>query len=108
IGNTRTHDEVARREMRQLEGAWYSQSAVDRSRSRLLRTGFFKSVYIDPVRVPGSKGKVDLNVTVVEQAAGSLQFGLGYSQLSGIIGTFSVSQNNFLGTGRRFAARVQR
>ncbi|MGB8717043.1 MAG: outer membrane protein assembly factor BamA, partial [Rhodanobacteraceae bacterium] len=88
-GNTSTRDNVARREMRQFEGGWYSQAAVDRSRSRLLRTGYFKSVDIDTKKVPGSKDQVDLQVNVEEQSAGSLQFGLGYSQLSGIIGTFS-------------------
>lgn len=107
-GNSRTHDEVARREMRQMEGGWYSQSAVDRSKSRLLRTGYFKSADIDPVPVPGTQDQVDLNISVEEQSAGSLMFGLGYSQLSGLIGTFSVSQNNFLGTGRQFTANVQR
>ena len=107
-GNTSTRDKVARREMRQFEGGWYSQAAVDRSRSRLLRTGYFKTVNIDTKKVPGSKDQVDLQVSVEEQSAGSLQFGLGYSQLSGIIGTFSVSQNNFLGTGNQFAANIQR
>ena len=107
-GNASTRDNVARREMRQFEGGWYSQAAVDRSRSRLLRTGYFKSVDIDTKKVPGSKDQVDLNVTVEEQSAGSLQFGLGYSQLSGIIGSFSVSQNNFLGTGNQFSANLQR
>ncbi len=108
IGNSRTRDEVARREMRQFEGGWYSQAAIDRSRARLLRTGYFNSVYIDPVKVPGSPDKVDLNVTVEEQSAGSLQLGIGYSQLSGFIGSFSVSQNNFLGTGRSLSAHIQR
>ncbi|MGB8636212.1 MAG: outer membrane protein assembly factor BamA [Rhodanobacteraceae bacterium] len=107
-GNTSTRDNVARREMRQLEGGWYSQAAVDRSRSRLMRTGYFKTVNIDTKKVPGSADQVDLQVSVEEQSAGSLQFGLGYSQLSGVIGTFSVSQNNFLGTGNQFAANIQR
>ncbi len=107
-GNASTRDNVARREMRQFEGGWYSQAAVDRSRSRLLRTGYFKSVDIDTKKVPGSQDQVDLQIIVEEQSAGSLQFGLGYSQLSGIIGTFSVSQNNFLGTGNQFSANIQR
>ncbi len=107
-GNASTRDNVARREMRQFEGGWYSQAAIDRSKSRLMRTGYFKSVDIDTKKVPGSKDQVDLDISVEEQSAGSLQFGLGYSQLSGIIGSFSVSQNNFLGTGNQFAAQLQR
>ncbi|UPG89071.1 outer membrane protein assembly factor BamA [Luteibacter aegosomaticola] len=102
-GNTRTEDEVMRREMRQLEGAWYSQGAIDRSKTRLQRLGFFKTVDIDKQLVPGTVDQVDLTAKVEEQSAGSLMFGVGYSQYSGIILSASVSQNNFMGTGDRFS-----
>ena len=102
-GNTRTEDEVLRREMRQLEGAWYSQGAIDRSKTRLQRLGYFKTVDIDKALVPGTVDQVDLTAKVEEQSAGSLMFGVGYSQYSGIILSASVSQNNFLGTGDRFS-----
>lgn len=107
-GNTSTQDQVMRREFRQFEGSWYSQAAVDRSKIRLERLGDFKSVDIEKKRVPGTVDQVDLNVKVEEQSSGSLLFGLGYSQLDGIIGSFSVSQNNFLGTGDRLSASIQR
>jgi outer membrane protein insertion porin family len=107
-GNARTHDEVLRREMRQFEGGWYSQAAIDRSKVRLQRLGYFKTVDIDTKPVPGTTDQVDLNVKVEEQSSGSLMVGVGYSQLDGIIGTFSVSQNNFLGTGDSLTANVQR
>ncbi|MEX1826254.1 outer membrane protein assembly factor BamA [Luteibacter sp. CQ10] len=102
-GNTRTEDEVLRREMRQLEGAWYAQGAIDRSKTRLQRLGYFKTVDVDKQLVPGTVDQVDLTVKVEEQSAGSLMFGVGYSQYSGIILSASVSQNNFLGTGDRFS-----
>ena len=102
-GNTRTEDEVLRREMRQLEGAWYSQGAIDRSKTRLQRLGYFKTVDIDKALVPGTVDQVDLTAKVEEQSAGSLMFGVGYSQYSGIILSASISQNNFLGTGDRFS-----
>ena len=102
-GNTRTEDEVLRREMRQLEGAWYSQGAIDRSKTRLQRLGYFKTVDIDKQLVPGTVDQVDLTAKVEEQSAGSLMFGVGYSQYSGIILSASVSQNNFMGTGDRFS-----
>jgi outer membrane protein insertion porin family len=102
-GNTRTEDEVLRREMRQLEGAWYSQGAIDRSKTRLQRLGYFKTVDVDKALVPGTVDQVDLTAKVEEQSAGSLMFGVGYSQYSGIILSASVSQNNFLGTGDRFS-----
>ncbi|HET8553379.1 MAG TPA: outer membrane protein assembly factor BamA [Rhodanobacteraceae bacterium] len=106
-GNTRTEDNVLRREMRQLEGSWYSKAAIERSKTRLKQLGYFKDVKIDHKRVPGTDDEVDLTVTVKEQNAGSLQFGIGYSQYSGTIFTASVSQNNFLGTGDKFSVGVQ-
>ncbi len=98
-GNTRTEDDVLRREMRQLEGTFYSQAALDRSKIRMQRLGYFKTVDIDKKLVPGSLDQVDVTVKVEEQSAGSLQFGVGYSQYSGIILNASVSQNNIFGTG---------
>ena len=98
-GNTKTEDNVLRREMRQLEGSYYSQAAIDRSKIRLQRLGYFKTVDIDKKLVPGTKDKVDVTVKVEEQSSGSLQFGVGYSQYSGIILNASVSQNNLFGTG---------
>jgi outer membrane protein insertion porin family len=107
-GNTRTEDEVLRREMRQLEGSWYSQAAIDRSKIRLQRLGYFKTVEISKALVPGTLDQVDLTAKVEEQSAGSLQFGVGYSQYSGIILSASVSQNNFLGTGDRFSIGAEK
>ncbi|MBU6247363.1 MAG: outer membrane protein assembly factor BamA [Xanthomonadaceae bacterium] len=106
-GNTRTEDDVLRRQMRQLEGSWYSQALIDRSKIRLQQLGYFKKVDIDKQRVPGSQDKVDVTVKVEEQSAGSLQFGVGYSQYSGIILSASVSQNNFLGTGDSFSVGAE-
>ncbi len=106
-GNTRTEDSVLRREMRQLEGSWYSQAAIDRSKTRLKQLGYFKDVKIEHKRVPGTTDQVDLSVTVEEQNAGSLQFGIGYSQYSGTILSASVTQNNFLGTGDKFSLGMQ-
>ena len=106
-GNTSTEDVVMRREMREFEGGWYSQAAIDRSKVRLERLGFFKKVDIKTDRVPGSPDEVDLVVSVKEQPSGALQFGLGYSQVSGIIGSISVSERNFLGTGKQVSAQIQ-
>ncbi|MFC5580408.1 outer membrane protein assembly factor BamA [Rhodanobacter terrae] len=107
-GNTRTEDNVLRREMRQLEGSWYSQAAIDRSKIRLQRLGYFKKVDIDKKLVPGTQDQVDVSVKVEEQSAGSMQFGVGYSQYSGIILNASVSQNNLFGTGDSFSVSGQR
>ncbi|NII12346.1 outer membrane protein assembly factor BamA [Oleiagrimonas sp. C23AA] len=106
-GNTRTEDDVLRREMRQLEGSYYNQAAIDRSKVRLQRLGYFKDVKITKSRVPGTPDQVDLKVKVEEQSAGSLQFGVGYSQYSGMILSGSVSQNNFMGTGDKFSVSAE-
>ncbi len=103
-GNTQTQGQVLRREMRQFEGAWYSQAAIDRSKVRLQRLGYFSDVSIDTVKVPGTTDEVDLNVSVKEESSGQFQFGVGYSQVSGIILSTSIANNNFLGTGNRISA----
>ena len=95
--------------MRQPEGAWYSQAAIDASKRRLQTLGYFKDdVKVDTQRVPGSNDEVDLNVKVEEKSSGSLMFGIGYSQYSGVILSASVSQNNFLGSGDKFSVAVQK
>jgi outer membrane protein insertion porin family len=107
-GNQITQDEVMRREMRQLEGAWYSQAAIDRSKVRLQRLGYFSKVDITTPKVPGSDDQVDVDVTVEETTSGSFTFGVGYSQVYGLVLSTSVSQNNFLGTGDRAALTVSK
>ncbi len=107
-GNTKTADEVLRREMRQFEGSWFSQIALDRSRLRLQRMGFFDNVNVETLPVDGSDDQVDIVVSLEEQPSGSFQIGLGYSQFQGIIASIAVDQNNFLGTGRQMGFSVQR
>src|SRR5690606_26981852 len=106
-GNTRTSDEVLRREMRQFEGSWYSQAALDRSKIRLQRLGFFEDINIETPEVPGSTDQVDVVVSVKERTSGSFVFGLGYSQLAGLITSVQVVQNNFFGSGNRVSVAVQ-
>lgn len=109
-GNTRTSDEVIRRELRQFEGSWYSQAAIDRSKVRMQRLGYFEpgSVEVETVPVQGSPDQVDLAITVKETQSGNFTFGLGYSQLSGMTTSIQLSQNNFLGSGNRVAVEAQR
>ncbi|KRG69040.1 outer membrane protein assembly factor BamA [Pseudoxanthomonas dokdonensis] len=107
-GNTRTSDEVLRREMRQFESAWYSQAAIDRSKIRLQRLGYFETVDVETPAVPGSSDQVDVVYNVKETTSGSFVFGLGYSQLSGLTTSVQLSQNNFLGGGNRVSVEAQR
>ncbi|MBP6534822.1 MAG: outer membrane protein assembly factor BamA, partial [Arenimonas sp.] len=106
-GNVRTADEVLRRELRQFENAWYSQAALDRSKIRLQRLGFFDTVEIETVPVAGRPDQVDIVLNVVERNSGSFVFGLGYQQLYGLTASVQLSENNFLGSGNRVAVSVQ-
>lgn len=105
-GNTKTKDQVIRREMRQLEGDWLSTSHVSRSKTRLDRLGFFDEVAVETKRVPGTLDQVDLNYTVTERPTGSLQAGVGYSDSQGAIVNFALTQDNFMGTGQRVGMRI--
>ena len=100
-GNTSTKDEVLRREMRQFEGAWFSQGAIDRSKIRMQRLTYFETVEIETPPVPGTDDQVDVVVTVQERPAGSFSVGLGYSEIQGLIYSMSLQQDNFLGSGKR-------
>ena len=105
-GNTRTRDEVLRREMRQLESAWYGADKIKRSKERLDRLQFFEDVNVETPAVPGTTDQVDLNINVTEKSTGSVMFGAGLSSAEGIVFGVTVNQNNFLGTGNRVSAQV--
>lgn len=107
-GNTRTRDEVLRREMRQFEGAWFSQIAVDRSRLRLQRLGYFEEVNIETPAVEGTDDQIDVVVSVEERPTGQFNFMVGYSRVQKFIVGFSLSQDNFLGSGKRLGLSIQR
>ncbi len=106
-GNSRTRDEVVRREFRQMESAWFSGQKLKLSRERAQRTGYFNSVSVETPTVPGSADEVDINVTVDEKPSGSLLAGIGFSQSDGIIANASITQDNFVGTGKKVALALK-
>ena len=106
VGNTGTKDEVLRREMRQMEGAWFSQAAIDRSKVRMQRLTYFDSIEIETPPVPGTDDQVDVVVNIEERAAGSFSVGLGFSEIQGLIYSLSIQQDNFLGSGKRVGAAI--
>tara|TARA_R110002051_G_scaffold2008_6_gene10574 strand:+ start:30636 stop:33059 length:2424 start_codon:yes stop_codon:yes gene_type:complete len=107
-GNLKTQDEVLRREMRQLEGSLASSDKIQLSRTRLMRTGFFKNVNVDVKPVPNQPDQVDINYTVEEQPSGSSTIAAGYSQSGGVTFQLDLTQNNFMGTGDRVKAALSR
>ncbi|MGJ8668792.1 MAG: outer membrane protein assembly factor BamA, partial [Oceanococcus sp.] len=106
-GNLKTNDETLRREMRQLEGAVFSRSQVERSRTRIARLPFIQEANVDTVPVPGSEDLVDISFNVEERPPGSIQFGVGFSGSEGFLINGSLTHTNFLGTGNRVALELE-
>lgn len=105
-GNTRTRDEVIRREMRQLESGWYSADRINLSRSRIDKLGYFTEVNVETPAVQGTTDQVDLNVSVAEKPTGNVLLGAGFGSGEGIILSGSVSQNNIFGSGKHVTVQV--
>ena len=106
MGNEKTQDKVLRREMRQFESSYYDKEKIDQSTRRLKRTQYFEGVDIKTVSVPGISDQVDLTVAVKEKNTGSVKLGAGASSDEGLVGSFSVTQANFLGTGNTVSATI--
>jgi outer membrane protein insertion porin family len=107
-GNTLTEDEVLRRELRQMEGGWASTSAIEASKVRLERLGFFREVNVETPSVPGSSDQIDVEYTVEEQPSGSISATFGYSQGIGLIIGLNYSEANVFGTGNKVNLGVSR
>lgn len=105
-GNTRTRDEVIRREVRQMEGGWYDAERVTASKQRIDRLGFFNEVAVETPPVQGTADQVDVNLSVTEKPTGNLMLGLGTSSTDRVIVSGSVSQSNFLGSGNNVGIQV--
>lgn len=105
-GNTRSRDEVVRRELRQLESAWYDGDKIKLSRNRVDRLGYFRDVNIDTSDVPGSPDQVDLNVNVTEKPTGSLTLGAGISSNDGLGLSVGLRQDNAFGSGNSLGVLV--
>ncbi|WP_040576274.1 outer membrane protein assembly factor BamA [Methylophaga thalassica] len=99
-GNSKTRDEVLRREFRQQESAWISTEKVEQSKARVSRLGYFENVNVETIPVAGVQDQVDLDFGVTETPSGSLSAGIGFSQSDGLIFNANVTQKNFLGSGK--------
>jgi len=106
VGNTKTRDEVIRRELRQLEGAYYDGQKLQLSRQRLERLGFFSETDLETEPVTGTTDQVDVNVKVKERPTGSLMLGIGFSNVDRFIVSGSISQQNLFGTGKSLSVSV--
>ncbi|MDF2179617.1 outer membrane protein assembly factor BamA [Aliiglaciecola sp. CAU 1673] len=100
-GNNVTSDEVLRREVRQMEGAWLSNQALESSKGHMSRLTYIEKAEFDTVRLPGEEDQVDVNFKVKEQPSGSFNAGIGYGDRTKLSLQAGIQQDNFLGTGKR-------
>lgn len=105
-GNTRTRDEVVRREMRQQEAAWYDANSIKTSRDRIDRLGYFNDIQIHTAPVAGSPDQVDLNVDVKEKPTGLINVGVGYGTTDKLMLSAGISQDNAFGSGNTLSLQV--
>ena len=105
-GNTRTRDEVIRREMRQLESSWYDASKIKLSRDRVDRLGYFTEVNVETPEVQGTPDQVDLNMNIVEKPTGAISLGAGFSSSEKLTLTGSIQQANAFGSGNTIGLDV--
>lgn len=105
-GNTRTRDEVIRREMRQMEGEWYDAAKINRSRTRIDRLGYFDEVAVETPPVPGTTDQVDVNFNVKERPTGNLSLGAGFSSAEKLTLSASISQQNLFGSGNAMSLGI--
>jgi outer membrane protein insertion porin family len=105
-GNSKTRDEVIRREVRQMEGGWYNAEKIAQSRDRLNRLGYFNEVNVETPAVTGTTDQVDVNIGVAEKATGNILLGAGFSSSEGFVLSGSVNQANVFGSGNRLSAQI--
>lgn len=99
-GNTRTRDEVIRREMRQMEASWYDGKEINRSRTRVDRLGYFDDVTVETPAVPATNDQVDVDFKVKEKPTGSVMVGAGFSSSEKLVLSGSLQQQNLFGSGK--------
>jgi outer membrane protein insertion porin family len=105
-GNEVTSEEVLRREIRQMEGSWLSNNLVEASKIRLQRLPYLEKVEFETKQIPEHQDIVDVDFTVIEQASGSFNAGVGYGDSTGVSLNAGIQQNNFLGTGNRLGFNI--
>lgn len=107
-GNTKSSDEVLRREMRQMEGGVASTALIEHSKVRLERLGYFKEVNVETNEVPGTSDQVDVTYSVEEQPSGSVGASVGFAQGYGLVLGANLQENNFLGSGNKVGIGINR
>ncbi len=106
FGNTKSRDEVIRREFRQMEGAWFDITKIKKSKQRVDRLGFFSEVNLETPALQGVADQMDINLTVREKSTGSFTIGGGINSGEGLVLMGGVTQSNLFGTGNYLSTQV--
>ncbi len=105
-GNSKTRDEVIRREFRQVEGAWFDVTKIKKSKQRVDRLNFFSEVNVETPAVQGTSDQMDVNMSVKEKSTGNFTVGAGISQGEGLVLSGGVSQANLFGSGNQLSTQI--
>ena len=105
-GNTRTRDEVIRREMRQIESSWFDSRRLKLSKERIDRLGYFTNVEVTTIPVADVNDEVDVDIKVEEKPTGAITLGAGYDSSDKVVLSAGVSQDNVFGSGTTLAVNV--
>ncbi len=105
-GNTKTRDEVIRREIRQLESSWYDGERINKSKERIDRLGYFEDITVETPAVAGTTDQVDVDVKLKEKPTGNLLIGAGFSSAEGLVFSGSINQQNLFGSGKHLGFQV--
>ncbi len=105
-GNTKTSDEVIRRELRQIEGSWFSTSQLKKSKQRVDRLDFFSEVNLETPPVTGTSDQLDVDLTVKEKPTGDFSVGAGLASSEGLILTAAITERNLFGTGKFLSTQI--
>ena len=105
-GNTKTRDEVIRREFRQVESSWFDVKKIKQSKKHIDQLGFFEEANIETPAVPGAADQMDVNVSVTEKSTGSFTVGAGVGSGEGLVLTAGVSQSNLFGSGSHLSTQL--
>jgi len=105
-GNTRTQDEVVRREIGVSEGGLYSRSVLRNSLKKLRRLGYFSDVQISTSEVKGMPDKIDIVFSVEETQTGSVSFSISHSNNYGVSFGAGIEEKNIFGSGNTLNANL--
>ncbi len=105
-GNTKTRDEVIRREFRQVEGSWFDIEKIKKSKQRVDRLNFFSEVNIETPAVQGTSDQMDVKMSVKEKSTGTFSIGMGYNSGEGIVFNGGITQANLFGSGNNLSTTM--